>query len=328
MGKRAALVAWFTGMAVVVGLTAWSGVDLVGHALTSIGAGVVLVVIVRAVAVAGAGAGWWLLFPEAERPQLRTCVLLRFIREATNAILPLAQIGGDFIGARCLTRYGVAGPLAAASVIVDVLVQAATQFLFAIVGVVLLLAMGGDAMVAQTAAVGMAVATPALAGFFLAQRQGGQRILKGVLARLDGAREWRAFGAIDELYARLNAFYGYPEGMATACVLHLVVWFVGATEVWIVLSFMGYAASFGEAVIIESLMHAVRGAAFVVPGALGVQEGGLIVLCAMFGLPPEAALALSLAKRIPDLVLGVPGLVTWQAIEGRHYLGVSRRPGT
>ena len=60
--------------------------------------------------------------------------------------------------------------------------------------------------------------------------------------------------------------------------------------------------------LIESLMHAVRGAAFAVPGALGAQEGGLIVLCAIFGVPPEAALALSLVKRLPDLVLGVPGL--------------------
>ena len=46
-------------------------------------------------------------------------------------------------------------------------------------------------------------------------------------------------------------------------------------------------------------MHAVRGAAFAVPGALGAQEGGLIVLCAIFGVPPDAALALSLVKRIP-----------------------------
>ena len=38
----------------------------------------------------------------------------------------------------------------------------------------------------------------------------------------------------------------------------------------------------------------------------------------MFGVPPDTALALSLVKRIPDLVIGVPGLMAWQAIEGRH----------
>ena len=102
-------------------------------------------------------------------------------------------------------------------------------------------------------------------------------------------------------------------------VWHLAGWFVGAIEVWVVLKFMGYQVDFGDAVIIESLMHAVRGAAFAVPGALGAQEGGLIVLCAIFGVPPEAALALSLVKRIPDLVIGVPGLVAWQTMEGWSF---------
>ena len=34
---------------------------------------------------------------------------------------------------------------------------------------------------------------------------------------------------------------------------------------------------------------------------------------------PEAALALSLVKRLPDLVLGVPGLIAWQAMEGWNF---------
>ena len=57
-------------------------------------------------------------------------------------------------------------------------------------------------------------------------------------------------------------------------VWHFAGWFVGAIEVWIVLHFMGYPITYEQAVIMESLMHAVRGAAFAVPGALGAQEGG------------------------------------------------------
>jgi putative membrane protein len=327
IGKRAALVAWLGGIAAIIGLTVWSGADLVGQALLAVGAGTVLVVIARALAVAGAGVGWWLLFPQATRPALTACVLLRFVREAANALLPLAQIGGDVIGARCLSLYGTAGSVAAASVIVDVLVQAATQFAFALIGVLMLMATGGDESVARTGVAAIAVAMPALSGFFLAQRPGGRRILKGLLARLSGGREWLAFAAIDSLYARLDAFYARRGGIASASIVHLAVWCFGAIEVWIVLSFMGYAAGYGEAVIIESLMHAVRGAAFAIPGALGVQEGGLIVLCAIFGLPPEAALAMSLVKRVPDLVLGVPGLLAWQAMEGRHRFATHRHTG-
>ena len=136
-----------------------------------------------------------------------------------------------------------------------------------------------------------------------------------------GDREWLVFGAIDDLFAQLDALYSNRGGLIRSVTWHLGGWFVGAIEVWVVLNFMGYPIDYGDAVIIESLMHAVRGAAFAVPGALGAQEGGLIVLCAIFGVPPEAALALSLVKRIPDLVIGVPGLLAWQAMEGWHFHG-------
>ena len=324
-GKQATLIIWLLGLSVLVGLTVWSGADLVGQAIVSAGWASALVVLARVVAVAGAGAGWWLLFPRELRPSASTCMLLRFVREATNALLPLAQIGGDFIGARCLALRGARGTLAAASVVVDVLMQAASQLVFAIVGLVLLVAIGGNELVAWPIAIGVAVAIPALGGFCMMQGARGQRLVKKLLSLVAGDREWLAFGAIDDLFARLGAFYGNRSGLITSFIWHLAVWFVGATEVWVVLLFMGYPVTFEQAVIIESLMHAVRGAAFAVPSALGAQEGGLIVLCAIFGVPAEAALALSLVKRIPDLVIGVPGLIAWQAMEGWHFHN-GRRP--
>src|SRR6185437_5889397 len=121
--------------------------DQVGQAVVSAGWAVVLVVVARIVAVGGAGFGWWLLFPRENQPSARLCVLLRYVREAANALLPLAQIGGDFIGARCLALRGVRGTLAAASVIVDVLLQAASQLMFAIIGLILLIEMGGNELV-------------------------------------------------------------------------------------------------------------------------------------------------------------------------------------
>ena len=92
-------------------------------------------------------------------------------------------------------------------------------------------------------------------------------------------------------------------------------WIVGVAEVLIVFAFMGSPISIAEALVIESLLHAIRGAAFAIPGALGAQEGGLVLLCAVFGIPPEQAIALSLVKRAADLAIGVPGLVGWQMLE-------------
>ena len=63
MVKQAGVVAWLGGIAALVVLTIWSGLDAVGHAIASVGWGILLVVMVRAVTVSVAGAGWWLLFP-------------------------------------------------------------------------------------------------------------------------------------------------------------------------------------------------------------------------------------------------------------------------
>lgn len=325
MVKQAGVVAWLGGIAALIGLATWSGLGAVGQAVSSVGWGILLVVLARAVALVVAGAGWWLLFPSKMRPQLRTCVLLRFIREATNVLLPLAQVGGDLIGASLLTLYAVPGALAAASVIVDVLIQAATQFLFAILGLLTLVALEADQALARSAAIGIAIAALMLAGFYLAQRRGGQCILRSVVTRLAGDREWRVLGTIDAVYQNLATIYAARSNVIASGVVHLVGWAIGVTEVAIVFAFMGHPVSIGEALVIESLLHAVRGAAFAIPSALGAQEGALVVLCAAFGIPPEQAIALSLVKRAADVVLGVPGLLGWQMLEWGRLLPSYRR---
>ena len=327
MVKRAGVVAWLGGIAALIGLATWSGLGAVGQAVSSVGWGILLVVLARAVALAVAGLGWWLLFPSKMRPQLRTCVLLRFVREATNVLLPLAQVGGDLIGAGLLTLYAVPGALAAASVIVDVLIQAATQFLFAIFGLLALVALEANQALARSAAVGIAIAALMLAGFYLAQRRGGQRILRAIVSRLAGDREWRVLGTIDAVYQNLGMIYAARSNVVASAVVHLAGWAIGVTEVMIVFAFMGHPIGIGEALVIESLLHAVRGAAFAIPSALGAQEGALVVLCAAFGIPPEQAIALSLVKRAADLVLGVPGLLGWQMLEwGRLVPSYRRQP--
>ncbi len=71
--------------------------------------------------------------------------------------------------------------------------------------------------------------------------------------------------------------------------------------------------------MLNSLAVALRSAAFVVPGGLGVQEGGYVAVGALLGLPPDVMLAVSLATRLGELIEGLPGLLAWQYIEGGAY---------
>ncbi len=317
--KVAVLAAWALGACAVLGLILWTGAGAVLTAVAAAGWGVLLVIVIRGAVVTGAGLAWFSLFPKPLRPSALTCVLLRFLREGASALLPTAQVGGEAIGARALALRGAPMSLAAASVIVDALVQAGTQFLFALAGLAMLASMRAGGQIQGTIAIVVAVALPTLGAFYLVQRPAGRQAVTRLLKRVVGDREWLSFGAMDALYARLDTIYANRFGLARAIGVHSCVWLAGALEVWAILSFMGYESSYREALVIESLMQAIRGAAFAIPSALGAQEGGLIALCALFNVPAETAIAMSLIKRAPDLVYGIPALVGWQVLEGKAF---------
>jgi hypothetical protein len=100
------------------------------------------------------------------------------------------------------------------------------------------------------------------------------------------------------------------NGPVTASfLLSLLGWIVGTGEVYLIALFLGTPVSWHVAFALESLGQAIRGAGFAIPGALGVQEGGFLLLAPLAGLTPDAALAVSLAKRTRELLLGLPGLL-------------------
>jgi uncharacterized membrane protein YbhN (UPF0104 family) len=88
--------------------------------------------------------------------------------------------------------------------------------------------------------------------------------------------------------------------------------FATASEIWIALYFLNAQVSFLQALIIESLVQAISSAAFFVPGGLGVQEGGFLLIGGAMGLDPATSLALAGARRVRDLLIFLPGLAAWQ----------------
>lgn len=324
--KRLSILVSAIGLAVIAGAIVAADPRAVAAAVARVGPASLLVIATRTVSVGLCGLAWWLLFPPKHRPPARICMLLRYVREGANTLLPLTQVGGDVIGARLVTFWGIAGTLAAATVMVDVLVQAATQFLYALAGLSVLAARGMDSTLVRNVGWALALFVPALGGFYLVQRHWGEALLMKVLRRMARGREWALHGHVGEAFSYLRTLYGRRGALATAFVAHLAIWFIGALEVWISLTAMGYAVGYREALAIESLAQAARGAAFMVPSAVGVQEGGLILLCGLFGIPPQSALAVSLIKRAADVGVGVPGLIAWQRLEAVRWTGKDKRP--
>ena len=71
---------------------------------------------------------------------------------------------------------------------------------------------------------------------------------------------------------------------------------------------------------------AARSAGFFVPGALGIQELGLVIVGGLVGLHADTAMLIAVVKRLRDVAIGVPGLVIWQWLEGRRFPATRTAP--
>ena len=318
--KRWLILAAGLGLVLAIAIIAYQGFGAVAEAFAAVGFGLAAVVLLRAVELAGAGLGWWIVFPAAVRCPLYACVWVRFIREAINALLPVAQVGGEVAGARVMTFFGIPGALAGATVLVDILMQAGTLVLFTIVGIGVLASVVADRALVGSLVAGIAIMALALAGFFAAQRFGGARLFDRLLMALAAKLGWSSLANRESLHDNLVRIYADLPRLAAAVLVHLGVWFVGVFEVLVVLRLMGFPIGYSEALAIESVGQAVRAAGFLMPGALGIQEAGFIAVCGVYGIPAAEAVALSLVKRVPDITLGVPFLFVWHAHETKALI--------
>ncbi|WP_407520210.1 lysylphosphatidylglycerol synthase domain-containing protein [Methylobacterium oryzisoli] len=325
--RRVPLLGALVGIALAAWLVAINDAGAVASAFGRVGfLGLSAVVLVRVAIILLCGIAWARVTAGAV-VGTGPFLLLRFVREGVNVLLPVASVGGDVLGGRLLTFWGVAGGVAAAGIIVDMFFQVAALALFSLTGVLLLgqLESGQAAQLAAWCAKGLVVSAVVLAGFFAVQRFGGAGVVERWIATL-GRRFLReaspSEGTRPGVQAALDAMWDRRRWwpLTEGAVLHVAAWFLGALEIWIALRCMGFEVTVAEAIVLESLSQAIKSAAFPVPSGLGVQEGGFVLLGGLFGIDADAALALSLVKRVPDVVLGLPSLIAWQMIEGRRHL--------
>jgi len=306
------------GLLLAVYLIAETGFAEVLQAFARAGWGLTLIVLIDLAALCAAGSGWRAIVAPLWHGRYRLFIGLRLVREAINTLLPVAQVGGDLIGARLLSASGAATSFAVASVIADKTIETLGQFVYTLLGVALLLARSEDRELASGFGIGLAVAAPVLLAFLGAQNARVLAALERMLLALAERMQWGALDKVSGLPANLSALYRQPVAVAAAFGCHMLAWFAGAVETWVALAIMGHPVDFIDAFILESLGQAARSAAFLIPGGLGAQEGAFLLIGRTLGLPPEYALALSLMKRASQLIFSLPALAAWPILEARR----------
>jgi putative membrane protein len=135
----------------------------------------------------------------------------------------------------------------------------------------------------------------------------GERTLATL--NIDGAALDGAIGRLLQQRGRLLRALGWQ----------LASYVLGSFETWYALRLLGHPVDASTAVAIEALSQAARHAGFMVPAGLGVQEAAVLLFGVLAGVGGEVALSLALVKRMREIVLGIPALLSWQWFEARAW---------
>lgn len=319
--KIASYIGLIVGLGILTGLIAWQGAAEIGSLLLSSGWALLLVPVIWLPSVFMNARGWQLLFDPAVAPGYWRIFYAQWMGRSVNTLLPVASIGGEVVKARALILWGTDARHASASTVVDKTVQVIVVILWAVTGVSLLAWTAVDDTLAMSGAIGIAMLGAGTAGFLVVQRAGIFRIMAASAHRVTGSAFIGGLvGKADEVDRLIHATYARRGRLVAATLWRLGGLVVQTGEVWLAAMLLGHPIGIVEALMLKSLSSALSDAAFVVPNSYGVQEGAFIVLGALVGLPPDVSLALSLAIRVRELLIDVPGLVFWQHAEGRALL--------
>ncbi|MGA2838903.1 MAG: lysylphosphatidylglycerol synthase domain-containing protein [Steroidobacteraceae bacterium] len=272
--------------------------------------------------------GWFYLLrpydPEG-RAGLGYLFWVTSVREAIDRLLPVASVGGGVVGVRLVRWRGIAAAPISATVIVEIVLTLIGSYAFTAVGLILLLEMSPTGAQYHRFLLIFLISLPAPAAMVLLLRYGSvfARLEKflgplvGVSALSEGAAS---------LDRELRACFKRWRSLLLAGLLQFAALMMGSFEVWFALRLFGHPVAAGTALILESMTQAMRHVAFVVPAGLGVQEATLVLFGHALGISSELALAVSMAKRIREVLCGLPSLLSWQWMEGRRLRRLVRDP--
>ena len=261
--------------------------------------------------------GWRILLKPYD-PQRRASLSFIFwvttVREGIDRLLPVASVGGGFAGVRLAGWRGIPTAAAAATVATEVLLTMFALYVFTATGLCLLTGLGASEQTYRHVVIALVLSLPVPVVTGLLLRNGAVfgrieaflRPMVGVTALSDGA------AALDR---ELRACLSRGKALAFAGVLQLAAFFSASFEVWFALRLFGHPIDARGAIMLEGMTQAMRHVAFVVPAGLGVQEAGFILFGHALGISSELALAVSMAKRMREVLCGVPALISWQLRE-------------
>jgi uncharacterized protein (TIRG00374 family) len=242
---------------------------------------------------------------------------LRLGGESLNQLTPTASLGGEPFKAARLQADGVPLEAGSASLVIMKGILVLSLALYIFLGLALSPVYLPEAA-KHMLFLGLAALGLAAAGTIFVIVQG--RAPCGNSFRFLSRRGWlpgflqKQEGFLEDLDSAMSTFYRqHPARVISSFFIFFCSWLLHAVEVFIIFWLLGHPISWGLAICMDSLAMLFTALGFFIPAAVGIQEGGNILLALGFNLGFELGAAFSILRRIREafwLSLGL--IVVWR----------------
>jgi putative membrane protein len=236
---------------------------------------------------------------------------VRWSGEAVNNVVPTAYVGGEAVKIYLLRKRGVTTGEGAAAAVVSRSTQTLAQLIFiALAALAFARLSPGDGPLHRGMLTVVAISTVLVTGMFWVQRRGFFYLLRATLDRLrlrvkslDRHRE-RLLG----LDRQIQGFYrDHKLRFLLSTGAYLAGWLLDPLEIYVVGRLMDVELTWLHALAIEAFISVAKIMGMFVPGAVGVQESGVVLLCRLAGLPDFFGLAYAILRRGREALYALVG---------------------
>ena len=263
--------------------------------------------------------GWRLCLPPQIRISFGALFRIRWAGEAVNLVVPSGYVGGEAVKVYLLRKKGVPGQVGASVAVVSKTAQSVGQLLCLMLAAGAFLKMGNQQPAVRTGMLTILGAGVALlAALFWVQRRGLFASLMGVVKvlRLKVGVIEKNRASILEVDGAITRFYSQHRGRFYAAIgVYFLGWLTDSLEIYVVSRLLGMPIEWTQALAVETFTSVVKLLGIWVPGSLGVQESGIMLLGRLAGLPNTLCAAYPVLRRSRELIFA---LIGWLFLYAQH----------
>jgi glycosyltransferase 2 family protein len=255
---------------------------------------------------------WSKTLPAADIPFL-TRLRIRWAGESVNNIIPSAYVGGEAVKVWMLRSNGINAKEGATSAIVSKTAQSIAQFLFILIASVILLQVAGDRPGIKPAVVFVVlIGFTVLGGILWVQKAGLNYTLSKVLSffRLRFQAVEKRKAKLAELDAAVVGFYReQPQKFYASTAFYFAGWMLDTVEIYLVAHLLGLPITWAQALVVEAFTGMAKALGMWIPGSLGIQESGIVLIGRLGGLPDALSGAYALIRRGREIIFAAVGML-------------------